>query len=137
VGVGWGYILTTTLNRICKKTELKEDATRRIIERAIDAEHDRVRQSEDATPDWNSDNDTSSGSPTTPFVPLDDELCDGYHDNNGERKCLGPCSGYLYFTNHDGTTFHFCKASHMMRYIVKHHTGKRGNAGAKRRRSGN
>jgi len=82
-------------------------------------------ESEDATPDWNSDNDTPPGSPATPFVPPDDELCDGYHDNNGERKCLGPCSGYLYFTNHDGTTFHFCKASHMMRYIVKHHTGKR------------
>ena len=56
---------------------------------------------------------------------IEEEICGGYKDNYS-TPCGIFCKTYLHYVTQEGKTVHFCKASHLMRYLVHHHTSNRG-----------
>jgi len=90
---------------------------------AIDDELGRLRKDGDTAPSSFADEDSDCENSTPPTY--NNVFCDGYLNNFGDKQCLAHCDGLLRFETSTETTRHFCKASHMMRYLVKHFTGKR------------
>jgi hypothetical protein len=106
--------------KFCQKGEIREAQKRTAIEKAIDAEIATVREG-DKPPITD---EYQSSQPEEQQEEEDDVECDGYRDEAGTQVCTTTFKPILTIKVSGGKDKHFCKASHLIRYLIKHHTTK-------------
>lgn len=121
---------------ICKKLHLTTESESSEITTAIDQELHNLQshgdtkanilitgsQEEKEDEDGNSDGEAS----TT------ETFCCGYKNLEQPLKCNESTHQYLWITDNKGVKLYFCKASHLLRYMIQHHCAQGKKSGNKR-----
>jgi len=122
--------------KFCKKAELKDKNCRLLVEQAIDAQAKLVSESTDQPPGGFSggggDDDDDD------YEKEQDEAgvcgCDGFANDSAKPCNAKPFSPVIRYITADQAVKHFCKAAHLIRYLLHYHTCKRAQVPTNKRK---
>jgi hypothetical protein len=107
----------------CQTGELKKQG--HLIAKIIDQELEHIKEDDSPLPQQSQIiSDSPNNTPSSSQQPiLKDQQCSGYTDAMASA-CTAACTDHLSFTPRGSQrAMYFCKGTHLIRYLVKHHTG--------------